>query len=257
MDRGKKFDLVLLLVYPIVGTFLSFWLYANAFFSVIIFFGIPSVYLTVRDPRFAKRAFLFSLLAIPVIIVIDHIAHTTGQWIIPSSVLPRIFQYVTVEVVFWAVLNFYLVIMFYERFLHNHFTRKLYYPQIRYLVVLSLLSFVTFLYYYYFSPVSIRIPYFYLCFGVTLILIPVILQLFTHPRFLSKFFETTAYFFYLTLTYEITALQKGWWGFPGNQFIGWISIFDITFPLEELLFWLLLFSMAILTYYEAFDDNEL
>jgi len=55
---------------------------------------------------------------------------------------------------------------------------------------------------------------------------------------------------------KVTALQLGWWDFPGSNFIGWVSIFNIRFPLEELIFWLFLFAMAILTYYEFFDDDE-
>ena len=77
-----------------------------------------------------------------------------------------------------------------------------------------------------------------------------------HPKMNVKFFKTAAYFFYLTFIYEVTALQLGWWDFPSTNFIGWVSIFNVRFPLEELIFWLFLFAMAILTYYEYFADDE-
>ena len=99
MSRVKKIDLIILLIYPIFGTILSFVLNINAFTSVLIFFGLPSFYLTLKLPRFAIRAGVFSLLvSFPFIIIIDYIAHLTNQWIIPSSVLPRIFEYVTIAV---------------------------------------------------------------------------------------------------------------------------------------------------------------
>lgn len=257
MKNRKKLDLILLLIYPIFGAAISYWLHINAFGSVMVFFGFPSLYLTLRAPKYATRAMIFSVAAsVPLIIVIDYIAHLTNQWIIPNSILPRIFEYVTIEVIIWGVLNCYLVVIFYEYFLHHHFERKLWYPQIRYLYIVGLLLFLLFLFTYNFAPSYLHIPYFYFYFGVIIVLVPVVLQLFLHPNFLAKFFETAAYFFYLTLTYEITALQLGWWGFPGEKFIGWVSVFDIKFPLEELIFWLLLFAMCILTFYEYFDDGE-
>jgi hypothetical protein len=257
MEKRKKLDLIILLIYPIIGAIGSHLLNINAFGSVMVFFGLPSLYLTIRAIKYAKRSIIFSIISsVPLIIIIDYIAHLTDQWIIPNSILPRIFQYITVEVIVWAILNCYFVIMFYEYFLHHHFTKKLWSNKLRYLFIFGLFLFVLFLFAYNFAPAYLHIPFFYLWFGLILILIPIILQLFTHPKFVSKFFETAAYFFYLTLTYEITALQLGWWDFPGEKFIGWISFFNIRFPVEELVFWLLLFAMCILTFYEYFDDEE-
>lgn len=257
MEKSKKFDLILLLIYPVIGAVVSHLFKINAFGSVIVFFGLPSIYLTIRAVKYAERSIIFSLIAsFPFIIIIDYIAHLTGQWIIPHSIFPRFFQYVTVEVIIWAIFNCYFVVMFYEYFLHHHFVKKLWYPQMKYLIAISLAFFILFLFIYSFLPPFLNIPFFYLLFGVVIVLIPIILQFFTHPKFISKFFETAAYFFYLTLIYEITALQLGWWNFPGEQFIGWVSIFSIKFPLEELIFWLLLFAMSVLTYYEFFDEGE-
>lgn len=257
MDRKKKFDLILLLIYPILGVISSHLLNINAFGSVMVFFGLPSLYLTIRAVKYAKRSFLFSVaISVPSIIIIDYIAHLTGQWIIPNSILPRIFEYVSIEVIVWAVLNFYFVIMFYEYFLHHHFTKTLWSPRFKYLFIFALFSLILFMFAYYFTPSYLHVPYYYLLFGITLFFIPTLLQLFSYPKFLSKFFETAAYFFYLSFIYEITALQLGWWSFPGVQFIGWVSILNIKFPVEELMFWFLLFAMCVLTFYEYFDDEE-
>lgn len=257
MDRKKKIDLIILLVYPIIGAIISHLLNINAFGSVIVFFGLPSVYLTIRGAKFSKRAIIFSLLSsVFMIIIIDYISHLNGQWIIPNSILPRLFQYVTIEVIVWAILNVYFVVMFYEYFLHHHFTKELLFPRMKYFFIACLLLFVLFLFIYNFLPNLFYIPYFYFLFGTVLILIPTSVQLLRYPKFVAKFFETAAYFFYLTFTYEITALQLGWWDFPGHQFIGWVTISNIKFPIEELIFWIFLFAMAILAYYEFFDDRE-
>jgi hypothetical protein len=257
VNKRKRFDLIILLVFPIVGVLISYLLNINAFESVLVFFGLPSLYLTIRAPKYSERAMIFSLVASCfLMVIIDYIAHLNGQWIIPNSILPRIFEYVTIEVMIWSILNCYFVVMFYEYFLHHHFDKHLWAKNIRYLFIIGLSLFILFLFAYNFFPAYLQIPFFYLWFGILLILIPIILQFFTHPKFISKFLETAAYFFYLTLTYEITALQLGWWDFPSEKFIGWISIFNIKFPLEEFIFWLILFAMGILTFYEYFDDDE-
>ncbi len=109
---------------------------------------------------------------------------------------------------------------------------------------------------YFFLPSLLNIPYFYLWFGIILLLVPVVAQFMTHSRMDMKILKTSAYFFYLTFIYEVTALQLGWWDFPGSKFIGWVTILGVKFPIEELAFWIFLFSMAIISYYEFFDDDE-
>ena len=56
--------------------------------------------------------------------------------------------------------------------------------------------------------------------------------------------------------YEVTALKLGWWIFPGQEFIGYITLFNVSFHIEDLLFWFILFALAILSYYNYFEENE-
>jgi len=256
MSKSKKIDLVILLIYPILAVFISHLLKINFLGSLVVFLGVPSLYLTIKGWKFAKRASVFALISIPLAIVLDYIGHLTGQWLLPFSMFSRIFEYVSVEMIFWSFINFYFIVMFYEYFVHQHFAGKLWYSKLKYLIISVLVVFILFLSFYNFLPSYLHIPYFYLGFTIVLVLIPILLQLFKYPRFISKFFETAAYFFYLTLLYEITALQLGWWSFPSEQFIGWVSIGNIRFPLEELIFWMILCAMAVLSYYEYFDDRE-
>ena len=258
MKKSKIIDLVILLVYPTIGALLCPLLKINAFGSVIIFFGLPSIYLTIRNIGYAKKSIIFSLMSsVPSIIIIDYISHLTGQWLIPNSILPyRLFTFVSIEVILWAILNVYFVVMFYEYFLNQHLIKKVWQPNMKYLTGIVSLLLVIFVAIYNFIPQYLNIPYFYLCFGLVLLLIPLSFHFFKHPKFILKFFKIAAYFFYLTLLYEITALQLGWWAFPGKQFLGWVYISNIRFPIEELVFWLSLFAMAILAYYEFFDDDE-
>ncbi len=257
MNQNKKIDLIILIIYPLIAGIFSYILKINMFFSVLIFFGIPSLYLTIKSRKIAKRAIIFSILiSFPFIIIIDFIEHFTNQWIVLSSILPKIFRYVTIEVIIWAIFNFYFVIMFYEYFVHNHFIKKTLNPRVKYLFLFSLFLFFIFLIFYTFAPHFLLVKYFYLRYGLVVILIPIILQFIKYPKFIFKFTKVAIYFFYVSLVYEIMALKLNWWDFPGRDFIGWVSIYGFRFPLEEFIFWLLLFAMSILTFYEYFDNEE-
>jgi len=230
----------------------------NTLTSIILFLGIPSFYLSFRGPKYIKKSIFFSLIvSIPTIIMIDYIAHLTNIWVIPYSILPfRLFGSVTLEVILWAIFNFYFVIMFYEYFLDKHFTKRLLNPKIKYLILAILIIFLIFIIFLFNATDLLKIPYFYLWFGIILILIPIINQLLSYPALTTKLFKTAAYFFYLTFIYEVTGLTLGWWAFPGTEFIGWVSILWASFPIEEIVFWCILFAMAILSYYEFFEDDE-
>jgi hypothetical protein len=214
--------------------------------------------LAFRIPKVAPKTLLFSAIAsIPTIIVVDYIAHSTSQWLIPQTILPfRLFGYVTIEVILWAFFNFVVVILFYERFLDAHVSRKLYSKKIKglVLIVLTLVSLFTIAMIT--NQALLKIPYFYLIFGVFLILVPSVRELFKYHGLVNKFFSAAAYFFFLSFLYEVTALRLDWWRFPSDKFIGWISVAGVSFPLEELIFWLVLFAMAILTAFEKFDDDK-
>ncbi len=168
----------------------------------------------------------------------------------------KFFGLVTFEVVLWTFLSIYFIILFYEHFVHHEVVRRNWNPKMKYLMVFAILLMLVFLFFFISNPESLKIPYFYLVWGVLLFLIPFLLQLFSYPKLTQKMFLVGAYFFYFNFIYEITALKLGWWTFPGSEFIGYVQIFDVEFPLEELFFWIVLFSFAILSYYEYFDEDE-
>jgi len=254
----KKNDLIFLLIYPLLAVLVSFITKANAFFSILIFFGVPSIYLSFKAKKYIKKSLVFSLItAIPITIILDYIAHINKQWIIPNSILPyRLFGIVSIEVIFWAILNTYYVLMFYEHFLDHHMTKRLWHPHMKYGLIILISIFTTFLILLLNFPTLLKISYFYFYAGTILFLIPILLELVKYRNLIPKFLRTGAYFFFVTFLYEVTALKLGWWDFPGHQFIGWIYFVGVGFPLEELIFWIMLLAMAILAWYEFFDDDS-
>lgn len=258
MNRTQKSDLTILISFPIIASAVSFLFNVNAFTSIFLFFGLPSLYLSLKGKEFMKGAIIFSsVAAIPMIVIIDYIAHVSEQWVIPSSILPyRLFGIVSIEVVVWAVLNVYCVVMFHKYFFDRQAMKGLWPSRMNYGLSLILLLFTVFITLYVYSPSSLHIPYFYLLFGTVLILIPVVLWFRAHPESISGLAKTGAYFFILTLAYEITALSLRWWDFPGTAFIGWVSIFSTRFPLEELVFWITLLAMAVVAHFKFFYDYK-
>lgn len=259
MKKPRYRILAFLLLWPALAGLLTYTFASGALVSVLMFFGVPSLVICWHLPRrtIMKAAAFSALLATPSIIVIDYIAHVNGQWLIPHSILPwRLFTFVSLEVVLWAVMNGFVVVAFYALFIDRTRDRELVRPRLRRLTALFLAIFLVFVVLYAGGSVGLHIPYFYLLFGTVLILIPIAIELSRHPMLLRKFIPPALYFFYLSFVYEIVALHLGWWRFPGTQYVGWVSVARVRFPLEEFAFWLMLLSMAILSFYEAFDDDN-
>lgn len=256
---AKKRDLALILIWPILATVLSLALNANYFLSLLLFFAVPAAYLSYLKPKFIKKVALFSvILGVPLAIIIDHIMELTGGWFTPSSVFGVIlFGNVMIEDILFAVLYLYLVAMFYEVFLEKTHKAKLLDPHLKYLFIISMLALAIFLVVYLTNPSLLAINFFYFKVGIIVGILPIILALTKFPGWLGALLQTTAYFFYLTFLFEIVALILSQWTFPAqDQFIGFVQVAGLTFPLEELFFWIILGGMAALSYYKFFDDDK-
>jgi len=89
-----------------------------------------------------------------------------------------------------------------------------------------------------------------------LALLPFLFALLRFPDLYNALLIIGVYFAYLSFIYEVTALSLGQWTFPAaNQFIGFVHVGGVTFPIEEFLFWIILGSLATLTYYRYFGEK--
>lgn len=258
MKKRYNFDLAIIFLWPIIASALTFLFNAKALGSIIFFLAIPSLYLGIRGKQYVKKVLLFTfVISIPAMVVLDYIAQINGSWIMyPISIFPfKFFGLVTFEVILWAFLTIFFILIFYEYFIDQHRIVKLWKNKMTYLFVFAILFFSVFILFF-FLGASFKIPYFYFLWGIALLLIPFLLQLFKYPKTTSKFFLALVYFFYMNFIYEVTALKVGAWTFPGTNFIGWVNILGVSFPLEEVFFWMILMTLAILSFFEFFDDDE-
>lgn len=265
MRKGEKADLILVLVWPIIASIISIILEelevvnSNFFLSIVLFLGLPAIYLSFRNRHFVIKSLIPAIFICPVMIIIEYIGYYSLAWSFPSSIFSiEIFGVVILEVIFWVFFNVYYVIIFYESFLDHHITHKLWNPKLKYFLIGTLLLFSIFSFLV-FNKINLNIPYFYLLFGLILFALPIGLQLINYSntkKVIIKMLKASAYFFYLSFIYEIIALRYGWWSFPSSTYIGWLEIFGVRFPLEELIWWILLFAFAVMVYYEYFEDDE-
>lgn len=251
-------DIVFFAIWPIIAAIVSIYFPVNALSSSLIFFGVPSIYLSVKKPQLMGKGFTFSFFSIPIMIIVDYIAETTHtwNWPLPSSVLPKIFNVVSAEVLVWAFLNFYIVILFYEYFFDRHKTYKNWSKRSVEFLFVTILLFTVFLVLFLFAPDVLKIPFWYLVFGFIFLITPILFQIRLFPIVFLKILKASSYFVYINLVYELTAVTLNWWSFDGGQFIGWISLGNLRFPIEEFVFWIVLFAVSLLSYYERFFDDE-
>lgn len=253
----KKVDIAFLILFPILSVVLSLALKANFFIATLLFFGLPSLWLSLRTPQQVKKTFLFSLfLSVPLGVVFDYIGTIDEAWYVPQSIFPiRLFGVVPVEDLIYAFFLVYSIVIFYEHFLdkgkHELIDKRMKYlawPLITLVMVFFVALFT--------KPEILAIPYAYFWLGTAIFLIPAVTFLSFFPRLLSKYVKTAAYFFILALLFELTGLELQLWTFPGNHFIGWVEIFGYRFPFEEFFFWFIMSAITVLSYYEFFDDDR-
>ncbi len=245
----------MILLWPIIAAILSMIFKVKFFFGIFLFLIIPSIYLSLKQKKYVAKTALFSAAGLFVFIAIDYIAVTMSQWYFPHSILPyRLFGKVALEGVLWMFAWVYFIIMYYEYFLEKKCAPRLYYPAFKFMFIGFLAILATFLIVKQINESFLHIPYFYLVFGIFLGLIPLVCVLLRFPNLFTDFAKAAVYFAFFGLVWELTGVPLGHWSFPGTQFIGWVKLFGVRFPFEELFVWILLGAMAVLSWYEFFDE---
>ena len=218
--------------------------------------GLPAVYLSWRKPGAIARSFYFSAPLSLVAVVGDYFAIKDQAWHVPTIFPFRILATVPLENVIWFFLVAYLITIFYEVFF-DHMRHKTFGRRLHYLYLMLITAFTTLVAIILFQNNTPSLSYFYFKSSLVLAALPLAAFIFEFPRFLGTLLKITPYFACLFFLNEIVGLHKGYWTFPGNHFIGWISIAGYRFPYEEAMFYIVLFAAVIITYFEIFDDNRL
>lgn len=256
--KVSKLEFAVLLIWPIVASLLSFLFNAQIYLSLLLFLGVPAVYLSCRHPKLIKKSLLFSVIfSLPAAFLLDYVMEYTNGWAIGRMELPHIWilQHVSLLQIIWLILYSYLIVIYYEAFFDRNVSKSVY-ARTKDLIILGVGTVCLLIFFHYIAKSALYINFFYLKIGLVAVLLPLLVFWIRTPSVTAKFFKVGSYFFFFTLIYELTALQLGQWSFPArNQFIGHVTLAGSTFPVEELFFWVMISSVAILAYYEYFDDD--
>lgn len=254
----RGIDIVLMILSPGVAAIATGVFSTNLLVSTLIFYGIPSIYLGLRNPgilrKSAQFAFFFS---IPLSFVFDTLAAYDESWIIPDSVSTfRLYGVATIEVYVFGLLWVFFATLFYEYFFGQGERGEVVAVRMRYLTYFFMILIIAVALLFYTNNSWLHIPYYFAWGGLIFVLIPLELFLISYPRYLLRFIAIGIYFFIYHLTFEVVALQSHQWTYPSANYIGMVNILGYRFPLEEMIYWIILATPTILAYYEYFADNR-
>ncbi|MEK6840514.1 MAG: hypothetical protein AABX79_01015 [Nanoarchaeota archaeon] len=256
---GKKIDLTFILLIPLIVFLLVFFsgLRINYFESLILIFAIPSLYLTIKNKKKARKVAIFSfLISIPFDIIWELLNYGDNAWTVPNSIFPfRFFGFSPLENYIWMFLTVYTILIFYEYFLDAKFQSKIS-GRIKVMTYIfysiSIILIIIFLV----NKEFLSFPYSYLWLGIIVFIIPIMTFLIKYPSFITNFFKVSVFFFYIHLIFELIGLKLNHWTYTGTHFIGWVFLFDLSFPVEEFFFVIILGGFAACVYYEFFTSDR-
>ena len=225
--------------------------------SVALFLIVPAALLALERPRIIVPALAFSLaIGAPSIVWIDELGSIGGQWEIVAPLpveLPLIG--VSVQSLSWAVAHFFSSVVAWEKIKG---TTSIARPSLRRVGLCAAWAWgllAVFLAIKAWFPAWLQVHYFYLWFGLLLILAPVVVSCLAKPRFVRPLVILAVLGLFWKTAYEIAALRNEWWRFPG-EFVGWVAPFGYRIPIEELVFWIVLFSPSIAVFWEFWNGSR-
>ena len=253
----KKLDILLLVLFPIIAISTTLGLQLNYFWAILLFFGFPAFWFSLRTKKMIARTALFSVpLTILFTIIINYMGVQNGLWYVPITVFPfRLLGELPIEDIILGFLLSYAVVICYEHSLdkgkHNLIDKKMKYFlwPVAFLLIIIFALFIT-------HQGFPNVKYAYFWIGIIFLALPIISTLSFFPKLLSKYLKVSAYFAILLIMFEYTGLALGHWIFPGENFLGWFSYFGYQIPVEEFAVLIILVVIGILSYYEFFDDDR-
>lgn len=259
MEAKNKIRMDFIVVVGMVLLFIPIVLFFKVRFliSTILFFAVPALYLFIRKPKQTNRLAHTLLLGMIFAFALDFLAEINGAWSwAPQGQLvfpDKLFGLVPIDVLIWYFCWWLITIVYYEHFFEHNKTdtvSKSFEGVFVFIFSVTVLMIVIF----YINPQILIFPYAYLQLGF-LACIPFFYLVFKKPHLIGKLFQAGLFSIFLFLSFELTALFLDQWRFPG-QYIGHVQLFGLQFPFEEFVFWIILGTPVLLSYYELFIDDK-
>lgn len=252
----RRTDFVVVAAILLFGVYASYTLQLPPLAGGILCLFLPSLYLMLREKKnLSKVGWAVLIFGAVFGFIFDFIVTFNRGWIVTRLVFNyRLFGFYPL---FDDILGFMLmtlfIVVFYEHFLDDE-KRPAVSKNILYGLIPSCIVVVLLLVVYQLNPARLQISHVYLQTGVAAIIFPLVIG-WKNPRILRKMLMTAAFFFGVWFIIELVAVAQMDWIFPG-EYIGVVRIGGLTFPFEELLFWMLCYAATVVAYYEYLIDDR-
>jgi|SRR3989344_1509337 len=252
----KDFDIVFLIAFPLVAAFLTRFFLLNYTVSILLFFGAPSLYLSIRRPLIIKKTLIFTaLFLVPLVVIIDYLAFADFTWFVPNSIFRFLSNSIPIEDVLWSALWLYFGVAFWEYFLERSKVKEKMGKRTKDLVMV-LIGLLSLFFLAYFSNRDLLTwNYAYLKIGLVFVIIPIAATLFKFPRLIRKVSIIGAYFFFVSALEEYVSIKGGHWFFGGTHYLGLINYGGQPIAIEEIIFFWALAIPGVICWYEFFVDD--
>lgn len=256
MTRKRlDFAVTILLILVTVGYGIltnGYWV-GKSLFVVLFLCLITAVYLGLREQKNWRKLLLGSLIFGCVFgFALSFFAESSGAWTTNNYIFGfRIFGVNTLEEIIGHGFMAFYTFLFYEHFLDNENNRRISKKYLWGIVIGVLGSLLLIAHHLLSGPISL--PYAYV-WPATVAIIPTIVMVLRHPTLLNKLAPLSLFSLFLWFLMEYLAVSYDYWSYPGD-YLGWVQFLSIRFPIEELIFWMLLYSPTIVAYYEATIDD--
>ena len=252
---SKAIDLIVVIALALLTLLPSAIFILPSLALIIAWFLAPAGFLILRRKKNLTKITLASLVIGLLAFGLDiAVLHNHGWTPYRSDFSFRIFG-APPEEALWFFFHIFYILVWYEHFLDDERDGGIS-PRFPSLIAFSIVTFVLVVIAVSFFPDASRIRYAYLTLGV-LSMTPIISwSIATRRALLKKFLPLAVFFFLLASSMEIRAVQYGLWSFPDiNNYLGVITLSGAAFPIEEIIFWMMLAPSVALAYYELFADD--
>lgn len=253
----KIIDLVVISALPLLILFTVTPATTPPLFVIFLWFIAPSLYLIYRSRKNLYKISLGSLAIGLAFMAGDILVSCSGAWTTAGRIFPFGVRCISLEEQLWVLFLTFYTIVFYEHFCddENIFSISKSWKR---LMSASIIFYSSALVFVLFSTRIHHVSYAYLKGGIIGVVSIILYIALKRPSLFKKFLPVTVYFFCYELVMEVQAVKEGWWLFPDvKNYIGTIALFGATFPVEELIFWMILSTSFLLAYYELYVDDAL
>lgn len=252
----ERKNIVILAVWILFPPLILLLVKGTFFLSTILYLVLPSVYFSLKRPTIVLKAFIVSLLSIPLMIVLDYLAFFNKAWAVPSIFPFRLLHLIPLEDLFFTFWAVYAVIVTFNYFFPQLYSRYIDIKRLLTSVLTILAVFCLFIFLYLSKQEIFYLPYYDTWLLVLIFVVPMLILFFKYQAYRRVLLAVMLYELMLFLPYEIVAGHLGFWTFPSNQYLGMIHLFGWTFPIEEFLEWMLFFAPATIALSEFITSSK-